>query len=135
MDPMYIISGIVLLVVCILVIWWLSVIIWSLFDHTGWKPNSTPDRNAKISNVKRTRVEYTKNGMKYKTTIEFSDGFYFITHKTNREDGFFTYQISIDESLQQQIIDKAILKHNKYVKKKNQQFGGHSEQVGSWWAK
>ena len=120
MDSTYIIPWIIMIVICSYFAWRIGIIIWSLFDHMGWKPNSTPDINAKISNINSSKVIYSKNGMKYKTTVEFSDGFYFTTHKTNREDGFFTYQISIDESLRQQIIEKAIRKHNKCAKKKSQ---------------
>ena len=71
--------------------------------------------SAKIVDINFEKVQYTKNGMKYKTTVSFSDGFKFITHKTNRKDSFFTYQISIDETLRQDIIEKATRLHIRAV--------------------
>lgn len=90
-----------------------------LFDHAKWDEDSKPNLDAKIIDIYTEKVQYTKNGMKYKTTVSFSDGFNFITHKTNREDGFFTYQISIDESLKLKIIEKAIRLHKKAVEAAN----------------
>ena len=89
---------------------------YNIFDHTEWEDYSKLNLNAKIVNIKTEKVQYTKNGMKYKTTVSFSDGFNFITHKTNRDDSFFSYQISIDESLQAEIISKAVLSHEKAVR-------------------
>ena len=88
--------------------------------------NSKPDINAKIINIDTQKVQYAKNGTKYKTTVSFSDGFIFITHKTNREDGFFNYQISIDESLRISIIEKAICLHQKAVEKAKKHKGRFS---------
>ncbi len=92
--------------------------IYSLFDHTEWDEDSEPDLNAKITDVYSEKVQYVKNGMKYKTTVTFSDGFNFITHKTNREDYIFTYQISMDEELKKEIISKAVRSHKKAVEKR-----------------
>ena len=89
--------------------------IYHLFDHTKWDECSMPDLNAKIVDIHTEKVIYVKNGAKFKTTILFSDGFRFITHKTNREDGFLTYHIDIDESLMNEIMEKSISVHKKAV--------------------
>ena len=89
--------------------------IYHLFDHTKWDKSSMPDLNAKIIDIHTEKVIYIKNGAKFKTTISFSDGFHFITHKTNREDEFFTYHIAVDKSLMNEIIEKSILVHKKAV--------------------
>lgn len=89
---------------------------YNLFDHTEWEDSSKLNLDAKIVDIKTEKVQYSKNGMKYKTTVFFSDGFNFITHKTNREDSFFSYQISMDESLLTEIISKAVRSHEKAVR-------------------
>ena len=88
-----------------------------LFDHTKQEPYTKLDPLAEIVDIQTEKVEYSKNGAKYKTTVFFSDGFQFITHKTNRKEGFFTYQISIDDSLRKEIIESAIAAHNQAVEK------------------
>ncbi len=109
------------IVFLLLVIGWVfynlvrDVYTWS--NHYGWEENSTPDKNAKIQNISSEKVQYSKNGAKYKTKITFSDGFYFITHKTDREDGFLTYRIFISDELREKIISLAIEKHNIAVDK------------------
>lgn len=85
--------------------------IWSVFDHSGWKSDSKPDPNAQIIDISSKRVKYSKNGAKYKTTISFSDGFYYITHKTNREQNLLAYKISIDNNLMAEILESAISDH------------------------
>lgn len=81
-------------------------------DHCGWEENSQPDRNAKIQNITSERVQYTRNGAKLKTKITFSDGFYFITYKTDRDDGIISYKIYLSDELREKIINSAIEKHN-----------------------
>ena len=115
MDDYRIIAGVVLVVILAWPVYNMCRAFYSLFDHTKWADDSKPNLDAKIVDVCTEKVQYTKNGMKYKTTVSFSDGFNFITHKTNREEGFFTYQISIGESLKREIIEKAIRLHKKAV--------------------
>ncbi len=92
--------------------------IYSAFDHCGWDTDSNPDPNAKIIDISSKEVQYAKNGVKYKTTVKFSDGFYFVTYKTDRKDKLFTYQISIDQQLYDKIISKAVQKHLEAIKKR-----------------
>ncbi|MBE6761039.1 MAG: hypothetical protein E7551_02005 [Ruminococcaceae bacterium] len=97
--------------------------IYHLFDHTDYDTTLPLDYNAKIVDIRSEKVQYAKNGAKYKTTVLFADGFRFITHKTKRENGFFTYQISIDEELMSKIVDKAISAHGKAVEKQIKKLG------------
>ena len=90
-----------------------------LFDHSKWNVNAKPDYNASIINITSEKVECMKNGVKFKTTVCFSDGFVFVTHKTNRKEGIFTYQIGIDQSLRAEIIKNAIAAHKEAVSRIN----------------
>ena len=87
---------------------------WSLFNHSKVPKNAVLSLNAKIIDISSQKVKYVKNGAKYKTTVLFSDGFEFITHKTNREDNIFTYEISVDT---EQITENAIKAHDRALKK------------------
>ncbi len=87
------------------------------FDHYGWNPDASPDAEASIADVHSEKVQYTKNGVKYKTTVTFSDGFYYITHRTNREQQILSYTISIDKYLKAEIISRAKKAHEKAVQK------------------
>ena len=100
----------VLIMPCL--VFFIRSIYWK-FDHKGWKENSRPDPNARIIDVSREEVMYEKNGAKYKTTVRFSDGFYYITHKTHRENHFLSYTISVDKELSDEIIETAIEAHKK----------------------
>lgn len=87
-------------------------------DHGKWEKGATPDPNAKIINTQVEQVKYVKNGAKYKTEITFSDGYHFISHKTNVKTGFGHYTISVDQELAEKIKEKAIASHEKAVAKK-----------------
>ena len=90
----------------------------SNFDRGYWKKGSSPDPKAEIAYVSRKRVIYVKNGAKFKTTVDFTDGYRFVTHKTDREDGVFRYKISVDKHLASQIEGEAFYKHDKAVRRK-----------------
>ena len=87
----------------------------SFFNHSGWNAISNPSSDATIIDVKSEEVQYAKNNAKYKTTVTFSDGFYFVTHETNRENSFFSYKITVDKFLMSRIIDNAKRAHEKAV--------------------
>ena len=91
-------------------------IYWS-FDHGKWARGSKPDINAKVIDVDTKQVMYLKNGAQYKTTVTFEDGYIFITHKTNRKDKLFKYEISVDSELMKTILQKANEWHMKAVQK------------------
>lgn len=84
---------------------------WSIFDHAKISKSAILREDAKIVNVRSEKVQYVKNGMKYKTTVTFSDGFTFITHETDRDDHFLSYNISISPELQEWIIRAATDAH------------------------
>jgi hypothetical protein len=87
----------------------------SMFNQTSWKENSVPDPQAIIVDVNSQQVKYAKNDAKFKTTVIFSDGFVFTTHKTNRVNHFGSYTISVDRK---QIAELAKAAHAKAVEKK-----------------
>lgn len=91
--------------------------IYTWFDHCGWKENSNPNKKAKIQNITSEKIQYVKNKAKLKTKVIFSDGFYFVTYKTDRENGFLTYRIFISDEHKKDIIDMAVEKHNLAVDK------------------
>ena len=90
----------------------------SKLDHS-FIPSTPLDPDAKIIDISSEKVIYVKNGAKYKTKVTFSDGFVFTTHKTKREDGWWTYNISIDSNLAIEIIECAINAHTKACIKQN----------------
>ena len=95
-----------------------SIYAWT--DHYGWKEDSNPDKNAKIQNITSEKVQYGSSSTyaKLKTKITFSDGFYFITHKTDYEHlGAITYRVYLSDELKEKIISSAIEKHNLSVDK------------------
>ena len=53
------------------VIYSFSRAVWSLFDHTKWSKDSYPNYGAQIVNITTDKVQYVKNGAKYKTTVFF----------------------------------------------------------------
>lgn len=87
----------------------------SMFNQTSWKENALPDPQAIIVDVNSQQVKYAKNDAKFKTTVTFSDGFVFTTHKTNRVNHFGSYTISVDRK---QIAELAKAAHAKAVEKK-----------------
>ena len=96
--------------------------LWWHFDHSGWKKGSVPDVNATVLDCSSKKVQYASNHAKFKTTVLFSDGFYFITHKTNRTQHFMTYTISLGPTLRAEIIKIAEEKHKNAVEKYNSTF-------------
>ena len=107
---------VLLLIIVAIFIWVIHKEIWSLFDHSEvLSYELQPD--AEIVHIKTERVQYTRNNAKFKTTVYFSDGFSFVSHKTDREDGFFRYRISVGPELRERIISKAIIAHNRAIER------------------
>ena len=92
------------------------------FNHYGWEENSIPNKKAKIQNITSEKVQHLKNMAKLKTKITFSDGFYFITYKTDRQRDFFIYTIFISDKHKKEIVELAKKKHmlavDKFIAKK-----------------
>lgn len=72
--------------------------IYSKFNHSHWSNSATPSKNAVITNTDVQQVKYVKNNAKFKTTVYFSDGFWFVTYKTNREQHMLGYTISTNKT-------------------------------------
>ena len=94
--------------------------IYSWFDHYGWEEDSIPNKKAKIQKIDSKVVRWGKSS-KLKTKISFSDGFYFITYKTDYEYiDVLLWKLYISETTKKNIIDLAIKKHkiatNKFIK-------------------
>ena len=83
-------------------------------DNTSWREGKKPDPNAEIVNITVDRVKDLSNTYRYKTTVEFSGGYKFETHKTEYENHLLTYSISVDREA---ICAQAIEAHDKAVRK------------------
>lgn len=105
--------GLVVLALCFVQ---MGKAIWSCFAHTSWDKDANPDPDAIIVDINSQQVKYVKNGAKFKTTVVFSDGFTYVTHKTNRENHFGSYTISVNRK---EIAEAAKLAHAKAVEKKD----------------
>lgn len=85
------------------------------FDSSRWEDEAQPDIKAEIISVESEKVQYVKNGAKFKTTVIFEDGFKFVTHKTDREQRFGSYTISVNRA---EICRRAVQAHEKAVLKR-----------------
>ena len=72
--------------------------------------------DAKITDVNIKSVGF-KRSMKYRTTVVFSDGFKYISHLTERDDGFFTYKIIMTPQMKQMIEGEAKAAHLQRLRK------------------
>ena len=91
--------------------------IYTSTEHTSYDCSKLRD-NAKIVSVDIKTVGL-KGGYKYRTTVTFDDSFVYISHKgTDRTDHLLYYEISLPPHTKQEIINKAIIKHNKVIKEK-----------------
>lgn len=77
--------------------------------HTIYDKNTLKE-NAVIIDID-TKVVGLKGERKYRTTVTFSDGFEYVSHDTERDDGFLTYTISLSERMKKQIVAEAIKAH------------------------
>lgn len=85
--------------------------VYTCFDRYGWEKNAKPAKEAPIQNITSQQIQYTRNKAKLKTKISFSDGFYFVTYKTDRDYGILTYKIFISDETRKKIIGLALEKH------------------------
>ncbi len=54
---------------------------------------------------------------RYRTTVTFSDGFKYISHKTNVDYQFLTYKISVPDEMKDEIVMDAIEAHQRTFEK------------------
>ncbi len=120
-DSDIILNNIIVIVISVLlgglVIFLIAQNIYWHYDHGKWGKNAVPSYDASVIDISTKQVLYSKNNAKFKTTVVFSDGYTFITHKTKRKDRVFTYQISVDAELAKEILQLAKLSHDNAVKK------------------
>ncbi len=114
---MYAFSYVMMIVIIAYVSYRIGRAIWNCFDHSKVDDNTMLSKDATIVNVHSEKTQYVKDGMKYKTTVYFSDGFQFVSHKTDRDDGLFTYRISISPHLYENIIECAKEAHDRALAK------------------
>ena len=100
-------------VIVVLVIW----VSWDVYNSIPhFHPSESLSEDAIIYDIHVKKVGY-KNGKHYLTTVYFGDGSTYETHKTKTKTHYFTYEISIDPELRDEIIKDAIAAHNKAYKK------------------
>ena len=63
-------------------------------------------------NVKQYTVG-GKNSKKIRTEVLFDDGFEYVSHKTDREDSFLSYQIQVTKETKERILNDAMEAHRK----------------------
>ena len=93
----------------------IAVQIYNMFDHNHYN-EETLRTDAKIVNVKQMTVG-SKNDKKICTTVTFDDGFVFESHKTDRDDSFFSYRIQVTEATRKEILEDAMEAHQKACEK------------------
>ncbi len=87
-------------------------VVFTWFDHSY--NTGALEEDATITNISSEKYQASKNGAKFKTTVQFSDGFTFVTFKTNREDHVMSYKISTDQN---EIARLAMAAHEKAYQK------------------
>ena len=97
-------------------------IVFSWFPYRGWGKNAKPDMQAAVCNVKIKKVFMLP---KFRTTVYFSDGYWYCSHKTNVErdmSSFFSTRqrivASVDGDTVEYIRYLAQIKHAKAARKK-----------------
>ena len=96
-------------------IWFFCRSLYWTMDHGKWSKGANPNKDAQIVGVSSKTMLLLKNDMRYITTVTFSDGYVFKTAKTDRTEHLFTYEISLDEHLGDEIIKEAVRWHDHAV--------------------
>ena len=101
----YIAAGIVVLLVLHAVVGE----IYSRFVHTRWEKNAKPDENAEVVAVRCRAVVFVPGKAKFRSLVKYSDGFRYLTYKTDRVDYLMRnrYTISVIEQEIIAIADEA----------------------------
>ena len=105
----------------------IATIIIDIYCSTNHKKILDPSMlrlDAQISHVERKEVGL-KTGRRYRTTVDFNDGFTYISHKTERENNIFGYRISIPTELNMEIMLDAINAHEKAIKRRDRRNSKH----------
>lgn len=86
--------------------------------HARFKRHLELNPDATISRMDSQQVRFGKTFAEYRTTVEFTDGFEYVTNKTKTEYNTpvkYAYRISVDDELRQEIQEDAIACHEKAV--------------------
>jgi hypothetical protein len=99
--------------------WIVIAIIRTIYDlinnnlyHWGWSKDARPDVNAVIVSAKPEFVNM-KAFSKFKTTIKFSDGFWFTSPATKKSTKIARYEFSVDEEQLKSDMERAMRTHRK----------------------
>ena len=90
--------------------------IYNSTSHVIYDGSSILKEDATIIDAER-KVVGTKGHRRLRTTLYFSDGFVFISHKTDVENLFFVYKISTTSEIDKEIINDAFTAHSKMILK------------------
>lgn len=82
----------------------------SMSEVSELRPDASPCK------VERKEIGL-KGEHKYRTIVTFDDGFRYISHKTNRENHFLSYSISVPRSMNAEILSDAVAAHKKACNK------------------
>ncbi len=96
-----------------------AIICKDIYDSTSHSVCDSPamlKEDATIINVER-KVIGSKGHKRYRTTLHFSDGFRFISHKTDVANHLIAYSISVTSELNKEIIRDALIAHAKMINK------------------
>lgn len=114
--------GVICLFILLLI---LAFSIYRRFDHSGWQKWGMPDYNAEIMKViqcitfGRQVNPPVKDAWYIKTTVYFSDGFYFVSYRTMLTKTFGIFFRHWEASTDTKMITKiATYAHEKAVQKK-----------------
>lgn len=83
-------------------------------DHYRIENPQKLNENAKIIDVQHKTIGL-KGSRKWRTTVVFDDGFTYISHKTKIVNHFLSYDISLTNDINTEILKTAILSHSKAV--------------------
>lgn len=82
-------------------------------SHDHYSKNADLKKDAQI--VDMATKQYNK--YKFETTVQFSDGFKYVSYLTKKEDYGFKYRISVGKEEKIKIAEKAIAKHAELIEK------------------
>lgn len=90
--------------------------VYELFNHSHCANPAKLRVNARIVDVKHTKVG-TKNDVKICTEVYFDDGFRYETYQTDRENHFFSYTVGVGRETSNEILERAKEAHQKALEK------------------
>lgn len=88
-----------------------------IYDSTSHSVCDNPtllNEDARIINIDR-KVVGTRGHKRYRTTLFFSDGFKFISHKNDISNRLVSYSISVPNEINKEIINDAFMAHAKMI--------------------